>query len=122
MYQVQWTMEIDEGATPIEAAVAAFFHMQRRYTTANVFDVIDEHGDTVHVNLQERLESDPDTEALMEAHDQRERLYYVLAVIGEGLPVTQGPFQTDEERDACARAIATDVGARLNSLFYLAPA
>ena len=47
-----------------------------------MFDVIDERGDTVHVDLQERFESDSDTEALMEARDRRERVYCVLAVIG----------------------------------------
>jgi hypothetical protein len=81
-YKVLRAIEIDEGATPIVAAVAAFFHMQRRQTTANVVDVIDERGDTVHVDLQERAESDSDTEALMQAHDRPERVHSVWTVIG----------------------------------------
>lgn len=52
-YFVTWEIEVFDVATPEDAAREAWEHMRRPGSTANCFTVIDEHGDAVHVDLQE---------------------------------------------------------------------
>lgn len=55
-YFVTWTIEIDADS-PREAAELAREHQTREGTSAVVFDVTDEDGETVRVDL---LDDDPD--------------------------------------------------------------
>ena len=51
-YRVQWEMDIDAD-TPQEAAQKAFEYVNLPGTTANVFDVYDESGEVLRVDLME---------------------------------------------------------------------
>lgn len=51
-YHVVWEIDIDADS-PREAAEQAFHYMQIPGTSANAFDVFDEDGEPVHVDLME---------------------------------------------------------------------
>ena len=52
-YQVRFEIDIDDAETPLGAASRAWAHIVRSGSTANVFDVTDEQGQTVRVDLQD---------------------------------------------------------------------
>jgi hypothetical protein len=52
-YLVQWEIDIEGASSPEDAAKQAWGHMRRPDSTANVFDVIDEAGEKVRVDLQD---------------------------------------------------------------------
>ena len=57
MKHVTWEIDVDAD-TPREAVEEAFRIMQRPDTTATVFDVTDETGDTHRVDLMEGEEDE----------------------------------------------------------------
>ena len=56
-YTVSFEIDIDDAHTPYYAAQRAWQHIIRPGSTANVFDVTDEQGETVRVDLQDTWES-----------------------------------------------------------------
>ena len=58
-YRVIWEID-EEEASPEAAARAAWRHMRRPDSTANVFVVIDEEGAATRLDLQEIEEIDMD--------------------------------------------------------------
>ncbi|KZL24263.1 hypothetical protein [Pseudovibrio sp. Ad37] len=55
-YTLTWEIDV-EAATPEEAAQEAWNIMRRPGSSANVFNVSDEEGNCVKVDLQELIES-----------------------------------------------------------------
>ena len=58
-FQVTWRIDIEDAEDMVAAAIQAFVFMQRHGTTANVFDVHDHHGQSMRVDLEQVLASDP---------------------------------------------------------------
>lgn len=78
MYSVTWTLDVEDQATPEQAALQAYFTMQRRETSANCFQVQDERGETTRIDL-ESLWEDPQKRAAAHANAQSETQFYLLA-------------------------------------------
>ena len=58
IYLVSFEIDIDDADTPRDAALSAWKYIVRSGSTANVFDVTDERGNTTRVDLQEEWESE----------------------------------------------------------------
>jgi len=56
-YRVSFDIDIDDARTPDYAAQRAWQHIVRPGSTANVFDVTNEQGETVRIDLQEAWEN-----------------------------------------------------------------
>lgn len=54
-YKVVWTIDVDAD-NPVAAAREAYGHMRRPGSLANVFEVIDNRGNIVQVDLQELID------------------------------------------------------------------
>lgn len=78
MYSVTWTLDVEDQATPEQAALQAFFTMQRRETSANCFEVQDARGEITRIDL-ESLWEDPQKRAEALANAQSETQFYLVA-------------------------------------------
>ncbi len=78
MYSVTWTLDVEDQATPEQAALQAYFTMQRRETSANCFQVQDKRGETTLIDL-ESLWEDPQKRAEAHANAQSETQFYLVA-------------------------------------------
>lgn len=78
MYSVTWTLDVEDQATPEQAALQAYFTMQRRETSANCFQVQDKRGETTQIDL-ESLWEDPQKRAEAHANAHSETQFYLTA-------------------------------------------
>ena len=101
MYSVTWTLDVEDQATPEQAALQAYFTMQRRETSANCFQVQDERGEPTRIDL-ESLWEDPQKRAAARANAQSETQFYLLAEsTGDRAAVqASGPTASREALDA----------------------
>lgn len=101
MYSVTWTLDVEDQATPEQAALQTYFTMQRRETSANCFQVQDERGETTRIDL-ESLWEDPRKRAEAHANAQSETQFYLLAEsIGDRAAMqASGPKASREAIDA----------------------
>lgn len=101
MYSVTWTLDVEDQATPEQAALQAFFTMQRRETSANCFQVQDARGEITRIDL-ESLWEDPQKRAEAHANAQSETQFYLVAESTGDRAATQasGPKASREAFDA----------------------
>ena len=76
--KVTWKWDVEDAATPEEAALEAFFTMQRRGTSAVVFEVTQDRDRCTNIDLYKVWE---DAQALCAARvrAQEETVYYLLS-------------------------------------------
>jgi hypothetical protein len=106
-----WTIDIEEGTSPIDAALDSFFTLQTHGTSANCFVVTDEVGHETEVDLEEYWESDIGLK-VSKARARRFTRYFIIAAIdGSEEPCqVRGPY--DDERtdlDAMQRQFAASM-------------
>ena len=101
MYSVTWALDVENQATPEQAALQAFFTMQRRETSANCFQVQNERGETTRIDL-ESLWEDPQKRAEAHANAQSETQFYLVAESSGDRAAVQasGPKASREAIDA----------------------
>ena len=97
-FRVTWGIDIDDAEDMVAAAIQAFVLMQRHGTTANVFDVHDRHGQSMRVDLEQVLASDPTAVVMLDTLGRECAPRYLLEVAVDERPATLiGPFELTEE-------------------------
>lgn len=98
MYKVNWIIDIEDATSVDEAAIGAYFAMQRRASLAGVFTVRDPGGREQTVDVIERMQTDQEFERSMWRRDAIERSCYLLAVRADGYPTVYGPYDDVRSR------------------------
>ena len=105
-FRVTWRIDIDDAEDMVAAAIQAFVFMQRHGTTANVFDVHDHHGQSMRVDLEQVLASNPMAGVMLDTLGRECAPRYLLEVGNtmDGRPAKLfGPFESSDERHLSER-------------------
>ena len=105
-FQVTWRIDIEDAEDMVAAAIQAFVFMQRHGTTANVFDVHDHHGQSMRVDLEQVLASNPMAGVMLDTLGRECAPRYLLEVGNtmDGRPAKLfGPFESSDERHLSER-------------------